>query len=109
MEENEDEKKNHTCVNGVLALEGESGDPRGGPEALLRAARLKKLELQQEQLQEERATALRKRVAEAATQPWYRDYFPEGEVDPTTGAIVNAPGTLPGEVAVAPADADDKE
>jgi hypothetical protein len=92
-----------------LALEGESGDPRGGPEALLRAARLKKLELQQEQLHEARATALRKRVAEAATQPWYRDYFPEGEVDPTTGDIVNAPGTLPGEVALAPGDADDKE
>ena len=70
-----------------LALEGESGDPRGGPEALLRAARLKKLELQQEQLQEERATALRARVAEAAQQPWYRDYFPEGEVDPATGEV----------------------
>ena len=92
-----------------LALEGEAGDPRGGPEALLRAARLKKLELQQEQLQEERATALRARVAEAAKQPWYRDYFPDGEVDPATGEVVNAPGTLPGEVAIAPCDADDKE
>ena len=49
------------------------------------------------------------RVAEAAQQPWYRDYFPDGEVDPTTGEIVNAPGTLPGEVAIAPCDADDKE
>ena len=37
------------------------------------------------------------------------DNFPEGEVDPATGEVVNAPGTLPGEVAIAPCDADDEE
>ena len=91
-----------------LALEGESGDPRGGPEALLRAQRLAKMERKQDVLLEARNAALSARVIEAGTQPWYRDYFPEGELDPVSGALVNAPGTLPGE-ALELVDADAKE
>lgn len=91
-----------------LALEGESGDPRGGPEALLRAQRLAKMEREQDVLLEARNAALSARVIEAGTQPWYRDYFPEGELDPVSGALVNAPGTLPGE-ALELVDADAKE
>lgn len=95
-----------------LALEGEDGDALGGPEAKLRAARLERLEKDQEALAAERVAALKERCKEQATMPWYRTYFPDGEVDPDTGAVVNAPGTLPGEAPVASrADGqdDDKE
>lgn len=91
-----------------LALEGESGDPRGGPEALLRAQRLAKMEREQDALLEARNAALSARAKEAGTQPWYRDFFPEGELDPVSGALVNAPGTLPGE-ALELVDADAKK
>jgi len=95
-----------------LALEGEDGDPYGGPEALMQKARAKKLEDAQEALAKERVAALRERTKEAATQPWYRDYFPNGEKDPETGEILNAPGTLPGEAPIKPSiegQDDDKE
>jgi hypothetical protein len=80
-----------------LALEGEEGDPLGGPEARLRLARAKKLEQDQADLNEERLAALKARCKEQATMPWYRDYFPNGEYDYETGKMVNTPGTLPGE------------
>ena len=80
-----------------LALEGEEGDPLGGPEARLRLARAKKLEQDQADLNEERLAALKARCKEQATMPWYRDYFPNGEYDYETGKMINTPGTLPGE------------
>ena len=95
-----------------LALEGEEGDPLGGPEARLRQNRLKKIEQDQQDLNEERLAALKARCKEQSTMPWYRDYFPNGEYDPETKQIINAPGTLPGETPLTITDGqvdDDKE
>ena len=92
------------------ALELHRDDEPPCPSALTPLA--KKLEDAQEALAKERVAALKERCKEAATMPWYRDYFPNGEKDPETGEILNAPGTLPGETPLKPraeGQDDDKE